>query len=58
MKMPNRHKMPPGMDYVAILVETGWPPSEIDRLPFELIEEMVIYRNVKKICEHGGEYNP
>lgn len=41
-----------------IIVETGLPPQVLDILPETLIQQILIYKNVKNVAEFGGTYNP
>ena len=50
--------MPPEMEEPMLLVETGWSPEALGEMPQAVIENVLIYKNVKYVAENGGEYSP
>lgn len=56
--MPNRFRLPPELKEAMLIIETGFPPDVLDRIPEETLQKMQIYSNVKKVHEFGGEYTP
>jgi len=37
---------------------TGWTFAEIEATDRARLERYIIYRNVRQVAEHGGEYDP
>lgn len=58
MKLPARYPAPQEIHEAMLIVETGLPPEVLDRLPERLIDNILIYKNVKQVSEFGGTYNP
>jgi hypothetical protein len=46
------------MEEPILLVETGWSPEVLGEMPQDLVENVIIYKNVKNVAENGGEYSP
>ena len=57
-KIPTRYQFPPQLEEAALLVETGWSPDVLGEVPEALVQEVIIYKNVKTVTENGGDYRP
>lgn len=57
-KMPNRFRLPPELEEAMLIIEIGFPPEVLDRMPQRLIELMLIYKGVKNVTENGGDWQP
>lgn len=45
------------MEEAVVVMETGFPPSILDQLPGDLVTKLMIYKNVRRVAEHGGSYD-
>ena len=50
--------MPGGFEDAHLLYATGWQPSELDAMPIDRLELYLLYKNVRHVAEHGGEFDP
>jgi len=57
MKIPKSYQVPPEMEEAMLVVETGFTPDELDKMPQSLIYKMIMYQNVREVAKSGGEYN-
>ena len=52
--MPDKVQIPEEMTEAVILVETGWPPSELDKAAEATVQRVMLYKAIKNVCEYGG----
>ena len=58
MKLPQKNRVPLELNEAMLVIELGFPPEVIDRMPDELINTMLIYKNVRHVAQYGGNYDP
>lgn len=58
MKLPARYLVPREIYEAMLVLELGFTLEALDKMPQELIDKMVIYKNVKGVAEVGGVYEP
>jgi hypothetical protein len=46
------------MEEAMLVSELAMTPSEIYKLPRELIEKILIYKGVKNVTANGGDWQP
>lgn len=50
--------MPRDFQESIYIIELGFPPDILDKIPEKTLELMVIYKNVKDVAQFGGVYEP
>jgi hypothetical protein len=57
MAFPHKYLVPQGMDEAMLVVETGFTPDQLDEFAEDLLQHIMIYKNVKEVAQNGGTYN-
>jgi hypothetical protein len=52
--MPKRYQLPFEMLEAILLVETGWTPTELENSSETLIQNVLAYKAIKEVSQHGG----
>lgn len=57
-KIPGKYGPPPEIVEAMLVCELGFTPDVLDKLPYQLIQKMMIYKGVRHVAEWGGEWQP
>jgi len=55
--MPGKAEFPIEFEEAILSDITGWPPSVLDEQPAERLNLIVIFKAIKNVTMHGGEYH-
>jgi len=58
MKLPQKFQVPQDFKEAILIMELGFPPEVLDRIPEPLVELMLVYKNVRDVAQFGGTYEP
>ena len=56
--MPKRFQVPPDFKEAMLIMELGFPPEVLDKIPENTLQMMLIYKGVRDVHQFGGEYDP
>lgn len=48
---PDRFSIPTELRYSHWLHETGWPPSVLDGVSLQTLEDFMMYRRIRKVLD-------
>ena len=55
--MPNKADFPAEFGEAILSDITGWPPSVLDEQSETSLEMIMIFKTIKDVAMHGGEYH-
>ena len=55
--MSKKYAMPAGMQEAILVVETGFSPEQLDRIPEAMLERIMLYRKVRSVMVSGGSFD-
>jgi len=58
MKLPQKYLAPREVKEAIYIMELGFPPEVLDRIPERTLELMMLYKNVRNIAQFGGSFDP
>jgi hypothetical protein len=58
MKLPQKYLAPREVKEAIYIMELGFPPEVLDRIPERTLELMMLYKNVRDIAQFGGFFDP
>ena len=58
MKLPQKYLAPREAKEAIYIMELGFPPEVLDRIPERTLELMMLYKNVRDVAQYGGTYDP
>lgn len=58
MKLPQKYLAPREIKEAIYIMELGFPPEVLDKIPEGTLGLMMLYKNVRDVAQFGGTFDP